>query len=210
MLLLSTAYFPNIEYLAHLVAAEKVIIDLHETYPEQTGRNRCQIMTGNGPVSLTVPVEKPHGNHTRTLEVIASGHSNWRENHWKTIVSAYRNAPFFLYYCDMVKELILDKKHQHLHLLNRQILEMVLPEIGLNVSLEYSSHFIQDTRECIDRRFSLSPKAKDRGGVAYPEFPPYYQVFEDRFGFQPNLSIIDLLFNMGPDTLGYLEGMKLL
>ena len=210
ILLLSTAYFPTVEYMVYLANAAKVTIDLHETYPKQTWRNRCQIMTGNGLVSLTVPVEKPGGNHTSTSKVLVSEHYNWRENHWKTIFSAYRNAPFFLYYCDMVEELIQKRNSQHLHLLNQQILNMVLPEIGLKVFWDYSSHFIKDPGEYIDRRFSLSPKAKDRAGVANPEFPPYYQVFEDRFGFQPNLSILDLLFNLGPDTLGYLEGIKIL
>lgn len=202
MLLLSTSCFPPVEYFAYLVHNGKAIIDLHETYPKQTWRNRYMITGGNGPVNLSIPVEKPLGNHTPTNSIIISKHCEWRQNHWKTIYSAYRNAPYFLYYAHLIEELIFDEKTEKLCDFNRTIMENIIKEMQLNVSLEYSDDFMAVSSDKNDRRFSISPKVKDNSNIRL--FHPYYQVFEDRYGFIPNASIIDLLFNLGPDAPQYL------
>ena len=204
-LLLSTAYFPTLEYFVLFFKYEKVLIDIHETYRKQTWRNRCRILSANGPMDLSIPVERPYGNHTKTADIVISTHNSWQKIHWRSIESAYRNAPFFIYYRDMVENLIMDLETTLLHELNKQILVNILEELGIHKSAESANSFIQDSKGFADFRFSISPKAKDRSTKKDMIFEPYYQVFADKFRFQPNLSILDLLFNIGPDTSEYLH-----
>ncbi len=207
-ILISTSYFPPLEYMAELVHAKKATLDIHETYSKQTWRNRCTILSGNGPVNLSIPVEKPNGNATKTVDVIISRHYTWRKNHWRTIHSAYRNAPFFIYYNDLVEQLIMDEKQTRLHELNKNILQALLDEMNVDVSLHTTSEFIREPAGFKDLRFCISPKQRERAAYQTPGFSPYYQIFEDRFGFVPNLTILDLLFNLGPDSAEYLKNAE--
>jgi hypothetical protein len=208
MLLLSTAYFPPIEYFVLLMHHQRVTIDLHETYPKQTWRNRCVIASGNGPVTLSVPVQKPQGNHTKTIDVLISDHYPWRQNHWRSIHSAYRNAPYFIYYADLVENLILRDSSGLIAELNRNILNSVAEELGINTVVEYSPSFVKKPSDIHDLRYSLSPKARDRQNIKELVYPKYYQVFEERWGFLPNTSILDLIFNLGPDATNYLKSIQ--
>jgi hypothetical protein len=205
MLLLATACFPPVEYFVLLVRHRKATIDLHETYPKQTWRNRYLIVSGNGPVNLSVPVEKIHGNHTKTKDILISSHSNWHQNHWKTIYSSYRNAPFFVYYCDLVEQLILHNLEGSLSSFNRKVLDSLVSELGLSVEIDYTEEFVKDSTAWLDMRFGISPKNKVDNRNPSITLASYYQVFQDRHGFIPNASILDLIFNLGPDTGEYLE-----
>ncbi len=207
MILLSTAYFPPVEYFAYLLSHEKAVIDLHETYPRQTWRNRCRVITGNGEADITVPVEKPLGNHTPTNKVLISDHIQWKKNHWRTLHSAYRNAPYFIYYADLVEDLIYQTETELLLDLNKAILDIFLKELKIPTHIEYSSAFIADTGNNTDLRFAISPKNRDRKLLHPLTYPKYYQIFKDRFGFLANTSILDVLFNLGPDTRDYLENV---
>jgi len=191
MLLLSTAYFPPVEYFAYLLAHGKAAI----------------VITGNGVADITVPVEKPLGNHTPTNQVLISNHIHWKKNHWRTIHSAYRNAPYFIYYSNMVEDLIYHTQTELLSELNKAILDVFLEELKISTPIEYTSAFISDGSEHTDLRFAISPKGRDRKSLAPLTYPAYYQIFEDRFGFVPNTSILDVLFNLGPDTKSYLESV---
>lgn len=204
-LLLSTAYFPPLTYFVYLMRYDKVFVDIYETYPKQTWRNRCRIFSGNGPIDLTVPVEKPYGNHTKTYQVIISSHTRWQKIHWRSIESAYRNSPFFLFYRDMVKSLIFENSYSILYELNDHILKTFCNELEIKKELKFTEKFIQESPAFADLRFAISPKGKDRKKLNHLSFTPYYQVFSDRFGFQSDLSILDLLFNLGPDAKSYLE-----
>jgi hypothetical protein len=208
MLLLSTAYFPPVEYFVHLVKIGKVEIDLNETYPKQTWRNRCAIMSGNGLVNLVVPVEKPMGNHTPTHAVLFSNHSKWQQIHWKSITSAYRSSPYFLYYADIARHILLEKKFERLAEMNKYILQELCKEMSLVVEITYPESFIEPGSHENDLRFSLCPKPINYQGKKHLTLEPYYQVFEDRFGFNGEISLLDLLFNLGPDAGTYLHEMS--
>jgi hypothetical protein len=205
MLLLATACFPPVEYFVLLARHRKATIDLHETYPKQTWRNRYLIVSGNGPVNLSVPIEKKYGNHSKTKDILISSHSNWHQNHWKTIYSSYRNAPFFVYYCDLVEQLILDNHEESLCRFNSRVLDSLISEFKLPIEIDYTKEFVKDSTGWLDMRFVLSPKNKVDNHNPPITLSPYYQVFQDRHGFIPNASILDLIFNLGPDTREYLE-----
>lgn len=209
LVILSTAYFPPICYFALIAQKGKVVIDLHETYSKQTWRNRCTILGGNGKLDLSIPAEKPSGNHTATKNILLSNHLHWNKIHMRSIVSAYNNAPFFIYYRDLVEHLVLDNQFKLLWELNHKIMSQLLKELELPNEIEYAEEFLHhpDPGNNLDMRFSLSPKNKVLATTVAKTFPPYYQVFEDRFGFQPNLSILDLLFNLGPDASNYLKNL---
>ena len=204
-LLLSTAYFPTLEYFKYMLKYKDVKVDIHETYPKQTWRNRCRILSANGPIDLIIPVKKPNGKRTKTSEVIISPHYLWQRNHWRAIESAYRNAPYYIYYKDMVESLVMNSMEYNLYEFNQNVLVNLMTELGINKTVEFTQSFVSETIGIVDMRFCLSPKAKDRKNRTDISFKPYYQIFADKYGFQSNLSIIDLLFNSGPDSTEYLQ-----
>ena len=193
----STAYFPPIAYVAKAIANDTIVVESFETYPKQTYRNRAVIATANGELGLTVPVVKTNGNHTYTKDIEICYTENWALKHLRAIESAYNSSPYFLYYKDDVAN-ILSKKQRTLLELNMDILAFVFKKLRVKTSVILSDDYTDSYS--LDYRNTFSPKAKEE--LILPSYP---QVFEDRFGFVPNLSILDLLFNMGPDSLGYLK-----
>lgn len=194
--LLPTAYLPSVAYLSILSRYSSVVIEQKETFPKQTFRNRATIATGNGPLMLHVPVARPHGNHSRTEDIMLSYHEPWHIRHWRAIVSAYSAAPYFLYYRDDLEAILL-QPHTHLIELNHALLCYLLQKLHIECELTYSHDFIHpsppDLRISLVHKHSFPPQ--------HPEaFIPYPQVFDTRNGFLPNLSAIDLLFNLGPQA----------
>ena len=176
-----------------------VVIEQHETFPKQTFRNRAEIVTGNGTLMLNVPVSRPNGNHTRTEEITISYNEPWNVRHWRAIESAYSAAPYFLYYKDELEHAIM-AKHDRLLELNNEILNFLLQKMKIVCQVDYSEKFTPYNENSWDFRISLTTKKQHCG----EEFPPYSQVFDSRYGFKPNLSAIDLLFNLGPEARPYL------
>lgn len=199
MILLSTAYFPPISWMSLLYQHQEIVIDLNETYPKQTFRNRCQIATTNGLMDLSVPIKKPNGNQTKTKETQIDYQQNWPLLHWKSIKTAYQSSPFFLYYQDEV-EALFHKKHETLFELNEQIIQEISSLIGFSAKINYSAEFIHLDTLKDDYRFSIHPK-KNNPFI----MESYHQVFEEKFGYLENLSILDLLFNEGPESIYILE-----
>ncbi len=201
--LLSTAYFPPLSYMAAVANSQSIWIEAYETYPKQTWRNRCTIYTANGLQNLSVPVVKINGNHTLTHEVSISYSENWQQLHWRALEAAYNKSPYFEYYKDRL-EMILKAEHKRLIDLNMLLLVEILSILKLDTPLRTTALYNKSESQLTDMRQAFSPKHK----VEINLFPPYYQVFSDRHGYYPNLSILDLLFCEGPATLSYLKNLK--
>ena len=197
--LLSSAYLPPIEYFSSIINSEKQLIEKHETYKKQTYRNRCRILGPNGILTLTIPINKPNGNHTKINEITISYLENWQQIHWRSIESSYNSSPFFLYYKEELKE-IYQKKHKYLFDLNNDFLKLISEFIGIEFTINLTSKFVNNPTNILDLRNIISPKKLSQK----IDFIKYSQVFANKFGFTPNLSIIDLLFNIGPEAIDYL------
>lgn len=199
-IILSTAYFPPIAYFAYLLKAKDIAIEIHETYPKQTFRNRCQIYESNGKLDLSLPVNKVNGNHTKTNEVLISDQSNWGINHWRAIESSYNSSAFFLYYQDDLKPLFHSKSLKLIDH-NKLILNTLLGILEINAFPKETSEYRKNYEDAEDLRLALNPKKP----IEELNFPDYFQVFNERHGFIQNLSILDLIFNEGPASKQYLE-----
>lgn len=193
---LTSAYLAPVEYYVALANAGTVFLELYDFYEKQTYRNRCNILTANGISALSIPVEKPSGVKILTRDVRISDHNDWQQQHWRSIESAYNSTPFFEYYKDDFQP-FYEKKWDFLWDFNFQLLTKVLELLDLQVSLKFTGAYHLSLNETItDLRDSIHPKKENSD----TNLKSYYQVFEQRFGFQKNLSIIDLLFNMGNES----------
>ncbi len=206
-ILLSTAYFPPISWMASVIQSESISIEIYETFPKQTYRNRCNIATASGILGLTVPVRKINGSHTKTAEILIDYSTNWQQLHWRSMVTTYNKSPYFLYYRDLL-EPVFDKKHQSLVDLNEEIITLLLKALGCpSKKPVYTREYFHQV-EMADFRNTFHPKL-NRTDHNPAEMPRYIQVFEEKLGFIPDLSIIDLLFNLGPEAHDYLRKIKL-
>lgn len=199
-----TLFCPPIAYFAALAKYEEVTIEQHETFPKQTYRNRAIILSANGLLPLSVPVTRPNGNHTLTKNIGISYAESWHIHHWRAIESAYNTAPYFMYYKDAIHD-ILFANHNHLVALNHELLVFFLKKTKISTLINYSSDYTpgDETNADIDYRQIFSRKYS---GNEAP-MPEYTQVFSTKFPFQPNLSILDLLFNLGPEAGAYIKSL---
>ena len=188
-----TAYLPSIEYISSFLKAEEPSIELFETYQKQSCRTRTNVMTANGIQTLTIPVIKTNGNHTLTKDIEISHKESWQQIHLRCLESAYRKSAYFDYYFPYFEK-IYKQKFNTLIELNDFCLKTILKILKSKKEYSYTTDFEKITNED-DYRISLSK------GTNKIEIKPYYQVFADRHGFIPNLSIIDLLFNEGPNSI---------
>lgn len=203
--LISTAYCPPVAWMAVVLHHKHAAIEVYETYPRQTWRNRCRIMTANGLLDLIIPVTKPHGNYTLTRDVVVSDHTSWQRHHWRSIVSAYQRAPYFIYYASLLESIYQKKFTGKLVDWNRRLFDLLNDELELDISLTDTSSYTKQENNKLDFREILSPKRNwPDSGKSYI-WPSYQQVFSNKHGFAGNLGAIDLMFNLGPDTKTYLE-----
>lgn len=196
-------YNGPINYYARLVQQELIVLEQHDSYTKQTYRNRCLIMGPNGVIPLSIPVSRKHGKKTPMHEIRIDYGSHWDRIHWRSLVASYASSPYFEYLIDEIKP-VYQKKFNFLIDLNRQLIDLTLGILGLNIQITYSEVFTPISSE-EDPRFFIHPKKNQE--IADPSFHPkeYRQVFSDRLGFRPNLSILDLIFNEGPLALPYLR-----
>lgn len=200
--MLSIAYWGNIEYFAELFfLAEngEVNVLLDETFPKQSFRNSCEILGANGVLRLTIPVEGRSKN--RKTKAILITDENWQRQHIHSIKSAYARSPFYEYYADEVLGFYEENKTarelSHFCIKNIELcLTLLQKPIKLITNCEFEKGHSSDLRN----RF--------KSGKKQLNFTEYYQTFSDRFAFEPNLSILDLLFNLGPESLNYILTQK--
>jgi len=196
--ILSTAYWAPVQYFTKFIIYSNILIEQHETYIKQTYRNRCTIYGPNGIQSLQVPVQRGSFHKTVLRDLKIAYDTNWQKNHLKTIESAYRSSPFYDFYIDDI-EPFFTKKTEFLIDLNTQILETCLNWLELPLLFKLTEQYINQSDEN-DFRQIIHPKSHKN--LIDNQFTPYQyvQVFSDRFGFKRNLSILDLIFNTGPEA----------
>lgn len=204
--LLSTAYFPPISWMAAALNSGRIELEIHETYPKQTFRNRCNIATSSGILSLTVPVKRINGSHTKTCDIRIDNSNNWQLLHWRSIITAYNKSPYFLFYRDLI-EPVYFIKHERLIDLNYQIINILLAELNINYLDVFHTNQYDVKPDSYDLRNGFNPGSKRSQIIKY-ELPRYMQTFESKHDFLTDLSIIDLLFNLGPDAVSYLADVK--
>ena len=193
---LSTAYLGPVQQYCKWLQFDEVRIETAENYLKQTYRNRCTIAAAGGPLSLSIPIEKPDTVKCLTRDIRISDHGNWRHLHWNALVSAYGMSPYFEYYEEDFAP-FYEKKYEFLFDFNEELRLTVCRLLDLQPNVAYTETYLPEVEN--DFREIIRPKHQG----ADPEFAakPYYQVFRDKHGFIPNLSIADLLFNMGPEAL---------
>ena len=200
--LLSTAYLPPVHYFTKLFTYPQVMIEQMDHYVKQTYRNRCVIAAPDGPLALTIPTVKPDTEKCPLRDIRISDHGNWRHLHWNALCSAYNHTPYFEYYRDDFAPFYEQKHYTFLVDYNEALLQLVCSLIDLTPQLSRTTTYQAEAPTGVDDfRELIHPKR-----IAIEVDPafrpvPYYQVFQERLGFLPNLSIADLLFNMGPESL---------
>jgi hypothetical protein len=197
---LSTAYLGPVQYYCKLLQYPSILIEQEENFIKQTYRNRCVIAAANRLLTLSVPVEKPETLKCQTKDIRISDHGNWRHLHWNALISAYGTSPFFMYYQDDFAP-FFEKKYRFLFDFNEELRKLICSLLDMQPSVSFTTQY--EVNPSHDFREKISPKSSFND----PEFVPipYYQVFKEKFGFLPNLSIVDLLFNMGPEGLIVLQ-----
>ena len=191
---------PPIRYCAEVVNSGAVLIEVMETYRKQTIRNHCAVYGPNGMQILTVPVSKPNGNHTLTRDIRIADHSSWQRTHWRSILTAYNNSPFFLYYQDDIHP-FFEKKYQFLTDFNLELLHTILRILKVKPSVRFTSVYEKNPENVRDLRNRIT----DTPGHSFSGSWTYTQVFEPSHGFLPDLSILDLICNLGPEAGNYLS-----
>lgn len=204
--LLSSAYFAPIQWYQKLNRHSECWIEQHDHFVKQTYRNRCVIATANGRQTLSIPIEKFDGSKCEMKDVRISDHDNWRHQHWNALLSSYNESPFFEYYEDDLRP-FFEKRWKYLFDFNLEITQQMCALLDVRPNIQLTNEYVNTEEmdknaDFIDFRDAINPKhpAVDN------EFEPkkYYQVFQQKYAFETNLSILDLLFNMGNEAILYL------
>ena len=196
-------YLAPVSYYAQLAQCDVYRIDANEPYRKQTLRNRCWIASPNGPLSLTVPVVKFVPYRTPMRDIRISDHGNWRHLHWNALQSSYGRTPFFEFYADEFAP-FYERHWDFLVDYNQALQDLVSDLIGGEWKVEHGETQRNDA-EC---QVPDAPVDQYSASEKEGHIPPYYQLFSDRHGFMSDLSIVDLLFNIGPESLLYLNNFN--
>jgi hypothetical protein len=200
--LIHHTYFPNLAYFAVMLEADTVYFEVCDNYQKQTYRNRTEIYGANGKLALTVPVSYTQKNRQLYKDVKIANENSWQQQHLKSLQSAYSMSPFFEFYIDDLMPLF-EKQFDYILDFNHNCFEVLLDCIQLNITSSKTQIFKKEPEHITDFRPLVSRNYKAK------EFLNYTQVFSEKHGFISNLSILDLLFNEGPNTELYLKNQKL-
>lgn len=200
--LLATTYFGPVQWYQKLNQSDRCLIERHDHFIKQTYRNRCVIATTNGLQALTVPIERFEGAHCAMLNIRISDHGSWRHLHWNALQSAYGESPFFEFYADDIRP-FFERRWDFLVDFNMEITQKMCELLDIQPHITLTDAYVSaEDVGVTDYRDVIRPK----NPLPDDRFQPrrYYQVSEQKHGFQPNLSILDLLFNEGPEAVLYL------
>ena len=193
--------FPPVSWWAYALQSGHVILDTAEHYQKMSYRNRYYLAAPEGKLLMSLPLEKGRNQRIAVHEVQISARTDWQANHWKTIVSLYRNAPFFEHFEHRVKALF-ESPFDKLQDWNKSSIMLVNALLNLNLEIRETHVFQKTYEEATDLRNALVPQQN-----LLDQMPEYYQVFADRCGFQQDCSILDLLFNEGLHARTYLKSL---
>ncbi len=203
-ILLHPTYFPSIATFAAIVQNE-VVWETHDNFQKQTYRNRCYISTDKGKHMLNIPIKHVGGKEGRQkyADVSTENSYNWKKEHWRTLETAYRTSPFFEFYEDELRPLY-EGNDDSLYDFNLKTIEAIADCIGVQIPTEKTKKYEVATEAYFDVRFLVNAKKEKNWKMS-----SYPQVFEERHGFIPDLSVLDLLFNEGTNALTYLKSLSL-
>ncbi len=191
-------YFGPISYFAELFRAENYKLEAHENFPKQTYRNRCYIQGANGKLRLAIPTK--HNGARILKDIQVSDDYNWQKEHYKSLVSAYKSSPYFEFYEDDLLP-IFESNEKYLLDLNLKTIEFIASKLKLDLKFDLTESY-ETVSEELDFRNRFKAKEEPSGN-----FPEYFQVFDEKFEFMPDLSILDLLFNEGSKSKDYLVNL---
>ena len=194
-ILIHPNYFPNIHQFTQIIKANNILFEVSDNYQKQTFRNRTYIYGANGKLGLFIPVIHTHKNRELFKDVKISYESNWMDLHLKSLQSAYRSSPYFEYFeDDFIK--LYSEKEKFLVDFNIKCIKLISILLDLDLDYKISSEYVEKTNDIIDLR-DLSNARKEKT----IETPKYIQVFESKHGYLNNLSILDLIFSEGTNSV---------
>ncbi len=193
-ILLSSAYLPDLTYLSEVLHADTIYIEQQEHFVKQTHRNRCDILTSNGKLTLSIPLLKS-GEKELICNKRISYAENWQQQHWRSITSAYKSSPYFEFFEDEFKP-FYNTRFDLLIDFNMQLLQTVLHILRIKKEMLFTNEFILTPIDKLDLREHSQSLLH-----ATINKTPYYQVFADKQGFIPQVSCMDALFNVGLETI---------
>ncbi|WP_372936230.1 WbqC family protein [Seonamhaeicola sp.] len=202
-IIIHPTYFPNIAHFVGMVKAKEVMFEVEDNFVKQTYRNRTNIYAANGKLVLNIPVIHSQKNRQKYKDVKIFNAEKWQLNHWKSLLSAYRTSPYFEYYEDELLPLF-QKKADYILDFNFKCFEVICNCLQLDLNISKSESFEKIVESKVDLRFLVNAKKEQP-----QNFEKYTQVFCNKHGYISNLSILDLLFNEGPNALNYLESQTL-
>jgi len=201
-ILIHPTYFPTIAHFVAISQADIITLEMSDNFQKQTYRNRTYIYGANGKLLLNIPVVHSQKNRQNYVDVLTHNDENWQRNHWRSLESAYKTSPFFEFYEDDLKPLF-EEPVSNLLDFNIACFQTVCECLQLDLKINQTTTFEKEPTNSMDLRYLAKAK-----GEKAPAFHSYVQVFDDKHGFLNNLSVLDLLFNEGPNALNYLESQN--
>ncbi len=203
-ILFPTAYMPPIEYFILYLSSNVAYLETHEYFKRRTYANHCSIANVNGIHTLTIPVSKTIANHCPIHSMKINYSEKWQAAHWKTLETAYNKSPFFLYYRDYL-EPFYTKRFDYLLDFNNELFQTLCYLLKINKTFIHTDSYEKNPSKIdCDLRDTINPVSCKKSDYCFNKIEPYNQVFIDKTGFIPNLSIFDLLCNKGNESQAYL------